>query len=109
MKGCYKGGYKGMMVQRNIMMKYGGYSQSSKKRSYLRSTAIPMIFSGEYTLKDMWGIIKGHSNVLEVMWPEVGGLNLKEMCPEFKIPAQPCKDHCRRRQERTCPEGVVQL
>ena len=85
-KGCYKGGYKGMMVQRNIMMKYGGYSQDSRKRSYLRSTAIPMIFSGEYTLKDMWGIIRGHSNVLEVMWPEVGALNLKEMCPEFKIP-----------------------
>lgn len=85
-KGCYKGGYKGMMIQRNIMMKYGGYSQNEKKRSYLRSTALPMIFSGEYSLSDLWGIIKGHVMVLETMWPEVGALNLPEMCPEFKVP-----------------------
>ncbi|MDO4572847.1 MAG: alpha/beta hydrolase, partial [Clostridia bacterium] len=32
--GVYKGGFDGMMTQRNIMMKYGGYSKSEKKRSY---------------------------------------------------------------------------
>ena len=31
-KGMYKGGFDGMMVQRNLMMKYGGYSKSEEKR-----------------------------------------------------------------------------
>lgn len=85
-KGCYKGGYKGMMVQRNIMMKYGGYSKNEKKRSYFSSMVVPMLFSGEYSVSDLWGLIKGHVFVLETMWPEVGSLNLGEMCPEFRMP-----------------------
>ena len=84
--GCYKGGYKGMMVQRNIMMKYGGYSKNEKKRSYFSSMVVPILRSGEYSLSDLWGIIKGHVFVLETMWPEVGALNLGKMCPEFKMP-----------------------
>ncbi len=84
--GCYKGGYKGMMVQRNIMMKYGGYSQNQKKRSYFSSMVVPMLFSGEYSPADLWGLIKGHVFVLETMWPEVGALDLAEMCPEFQVP-----------------------
>lgn len=85
-KGCYKGGYKGMMVQRNIMMKYGGYSRNEKKRSYFSSTVVPMLRSGEYSLSDLWGILKGHVFVLETMWPEVGALDLGKMCPEFQVP-----------------------
>ena len=84
--GQYKGGYKGMMIQRNIMMKYGGYSKNSKKRSYGSSMVKPMLLSGEYSPSDLWGIIKGHEIVLETMWPEVGAMNLSKMCPEFKMP-----------------------
>lgn len=84
--GCYKGGYKGMMTQRNIMMKYGGYSRNAKKRSYFSSTVKPMLLSGEYSPEDIWGLIRGHEIVLDTMWPEVGGLNLSEQCPEFKMP-----------------------
>lgn len=84
--GCYNGGYSGMMIQRNIMMKYGGYSQNAKKRSYSSSMVWPMIFSGEYTLKDLWGIVKGHRIVLEKMWPEVGATNFPATCTDFKVP-----------------------
>ena len=38
--GVYKGGFDGMMAQRRVMMKYGGYSQSKKKRRYFRSMAV---------------------------------------------------------------------
>ncbi len=84
--GVYKGGYKGMMVQRRIMMKYGGYSQSAKKRSYFRSTVLPMLFSGEYSPADLWGIAKGHVFVLEKMWPEVGATDFPSSCTHFKVP-----------------------
>ena len=36
-KGQYKGGFDGMMVQRNLLMKYGGFSKDEKKRSYFKS------------------------------------------------------------------------
>jgi len=51
--GDYKGGLKGMMVQRRVMMKYGGYSRSDKKRSYFRAMIIPILRSGEYSLRDL--------------------------------------------------------
>ncbi len=84
--GVYKGGYQGMMIQRRIMMKYGGYSQSAKKRSYFRSMVIPMFFSGEYTPADLWGVARGHVFVLEKMWPEVGATDFAKSCTHFEVP-----------------------
>ena len=85
-KGVYKGGFDGLMAQRRVMMKYGGYSQNKKKRSYFSSMVVPMVRSGEYTLADFIGVAKGYKYVLRAMWPEVGGTDLKASCPEFKVP-----------------------
>ncbi len=84
--GVYKGGFEGMMIQRRVMMKHGGYSKNKNKRSYFRSMVVPMLFSGEYTVSDIYGIIKGHKLVLEKMWPEVGATDLAKTCTEFNIP-----------------------
>jgi len=62
--GVYKGGFDGMMAQRRVMMKYGGYSQSKKKRSYFRSMVVPMLCSGEYSIPDLIGVAKGYRYVL---------------------------------------------
>lgn len=85
-QGVYKGGFDGMMAQRRVMMKYGGYSQSRKKRSYFRSTVLPMMFSGEYSLSDLIGVAKGYKYVLTAMWPQVGATDLQRDCPRFEIP-----------------------
>ncbi len=84
--GVYKGGYSGMMIQRRIMMKYGGYSLNKKKRGYFSTMVVPMFFSGEYTPADLWGIIKGHVFVLEKMWPEVGATDFPATCTRFEVP-----------------------
>ena len=85
--GCYKGGnYDGMMKQRNIMMKYGGYSKSEKKRSYFDALIKPMLLSGEYTIGDLIGLIKGHKMVLDKMWTEIGKTDFNKTCTEFKVP-----------------------
>jgi pimeloyl-ACP methyl ester carboxylesterase len=85
-QGMYKGGYRGMMIQRRVMMKYGGYSKNQKKRSYLRAMVIPMLFSGEYSLSDLIGVAKGHRYVLEAMWREVGATNFPKTCTHFQVP-----------------------
>lgn len=84
--GMYKGGYDGMMVQRNIMMQYGGYSLSEKKRSYFRSFVLPVLFSGEYSPSDLWGLLLGHTRVLKAMWPEVGATDFEKSCTKFAVP-----------------------
>lgn len=84
--GCYKGGFDGMMAQRNVMMKYGGYSPSEKKRGYASSLVIPILKSGEYTPSDIIGLIKGHKLVLSVMWSEVGKTDFPKTCTKFKAP-----------------------
>lgn len=85
--GVYKGGnYDGMMMQREVMMKYGGYSPSEKKRGYFSSAVKPMLTAGEYSVSDIWGLVKGHRVVLEAMWPECGQTCFPETCTEFKLP-----------------------
>ena len=84
--GSYKDSFGGMMAQRRIMMKYGGYSPNQKKRSYWDATVKPMLFSGEYSLPDVIGIIKGYKFSLRTMWPEVAKTNLAAECPRFEVP-----------------------
>jgi len=84
--GVYKGGYDGMMIQRNLMMKYGGYSKNEKKRSYLQAFIVPMVTDGEFSLYDIFGLVVGHKKVLKAMWPEVGATDLESDCVDFDVP-----------------------
>ena len=85
--GCYKGGnYAGMMKQRTVMMKYGGYSSSSEKRSYWDTLVKPMLLSGEFSPGDLYGLVAGHKIVLETMWPEIGQTDFNKTCTEFDVP-----------------------
>jgi pimeloyl-ACP methyl ester carboxylesterase len=85
-KGLYKGGFKGLMAQRRIMMKYGGYSQNARRRSYFRAMVLPMLLSGEYSLSDFIGLSLGYKSVLTAMWEEVGATDLIQSCPRFEAP-----------------------
>jgi pimeloyl-ACP methyl ester carboxylesterase len=84
--GVYKGGFDGLMAQRKVMMKYGGYSPDKKRRGMFSSFVKPILLSGEYSLRDLIGIVKGHKLVLNAMWPEVAGTNLAKACPRFEMP-----------------------
>jgi pimeloyl-ACP methyl ester carboxylesterase len=84
--GEYRGGFKGLMVQRRVMMKYGGYSQSDKKRSYARAMVIPILKSGEYSLSDLYGYVKGYKTVLSAMWHEVAHVKFPETHTTFTVP-----------------------
>jgi len=84
--GEYRGGFKGLMVQRRVMMKYGGYSHSEKKRSYVRAMVVPILKSGEYSLCDLYGYFKGYKTVLSAMWHEVAHVNFPETHTRFSVP-----------------------
>lgn len=84
--GVYVGGYKGMRTQRDIMMKYGGYSKDEGKRSYFDAMIKPILKSGEYTLSDLYGYVKGYKFVLNKMWDEVGAVNFNETHTKFDAP-----------------------
>ena len=84
-QGMYKGGFDGMMKQRNLMMKYGGYSKSEEKRNYMDSFVKPMIMSGEYSLSDFIGVVLGYKKVLKAMWPEIGREDLTKYT-SFSVP-----------------------
>lgn len=87
-QGCYKGDdiFDAMMLQRNILMKYGGYSKNEGKQSYWDAMVKPIILSGEYSLSDLIGYIKGYKFVLKAMWREVGATDFMKDCYQFKAP-----------------------
>ena len=82
----YKGGYDGMLIQREVMNKYGGYSKKNQSKSYTSGLAKAYIFSGEYKPSDIIGVLLGNRMVLEKMWPEIGRVKLQNECTKFKIP-----------------------
>jgi pimeloyl-ACP methyl ester carboxylesterase len=84
--GIYKGGFDGMMAQRNVMMKYGGYSKQEGKQSYFESMVKPILLSGEYSPSDLAGYISGYKRVLKVMWAEVGATDFPKTCTKFDVP-----------------------
>lgn len=84
--GIYTGGLSGLMKQRKVMMKYGGYSPDAKKDSLFNSQVKPMLKSGEYSVSDIFGILKGYKLVLDTMWPFVAGLDLAKECGKYEVP-----------------------
>lgn len=84
--GMYKGGYSGMMKERQIMNKFGGYSKKNQSKSYTSGLVDSMLHSGEYSNYDLWGLFVGHRKVLNALWPEVGKTDFKKECTRFSIP-----------------------
>ena len=89
-KGQYKNGFKGLMAQRNIMKKYGGYSQKDKERAkpqgFFKAFALPMLRSEEYTPLDLLGILWGYKKTLTVMWPRLIDYDFTRSCNSFEMP-----------------------
>jgi len=84
--GCYKGGYDAMLVQREVMNKYGGYSKKNTPSSYTGGLAKAYLCSGEYTIGDVLGVLFGNKKTLVKLWPEVGATKLEKECLDFKLP-----------------------
>ena len=87
-RGQYKGGFKGLMAQRNIMKKYGGYSQSAQQRksSFFKSFALPMLRAKEYTPFDLLGTLWGYKKTLTVMWLRLTDYDFIRDCHRFEMP-----------------------
>ena len=89
-RGQYKGGFKGLMAQRNIMKKYGGYSQrdkgKEKQQGFFKTFALPMLRAKEYTPGDLWGTLRGYKKTLTVMWPRLTDYDFTRDCNQFEMP-----------------------
>jgi pimeloyl-ACP methyl ester carboxylesterase len=87
-RGQYRGGLEGLLAQRNIMKKYGGYSQrqEGRKKGFFESFALPMLRSGEYTPGDLYGTLRGYRLVLHTMWPRLTEYDFLRDCHTFRMP-----------------------
>jgi pimeloyl-ACP methyl ester carboxylesterase len=89
-RGQYKNGFKGLMAQRNIMKKYGGFSQKDKERAkpqgFFKAFALPMLRAREYTPGDLLGTLWGYKRTLTVMWPRLIDYDFTRDCNSFEMP-----------------------
>ncbi len=83
-KGHY-GSMDDMMVQRNLMSKYGG-EEHGKSEDIIKSVVMPILKSPEYGVLDLLRYYKGAFFSLEALWDEIVDCNLKEMVPELAMP-----------------------
>ena len=83
-KGCYKPVYQGLRKQRDLLSKYGGHSM--EKTTIFESLVKPVFLSGEYSIKDIYGFIKGVKFTLENSWPSIVNYNFMEDTYKFDVP-----------------------
>ena len=83
-----KGHYRNLddlMVQRNLMTKYGGGTYKGKE-SLMSSMVIPLLKSPEYKLADLKRYSDGAFSSLRALWEEVVDFNLLEEIPALAMP-----------------------
>lgn len=84
-KGVYDPVFDGLLAQRRILSLYGGHTVG--KGNYLLDTAMPILASPEYGLRDMRGILKGSRFTLENMWPSIVDYDfVRGIEPHFEMP-----------------------
>ncbi|MEA4912165.1 MAG: alpha/beta hydrolase [Oscillospiraceae bacterium] len=74
-----------MMVQRNLMTKYGGGCYAEKE-SIWTSMIFPLLRTPEYRLRDFMGYYKGAFFSLEALWDEVVSFDLFKTVPSLDVP-----------------------
>ncbi len=83
-----KGHYKSLddlMVQRNLMSKYGGGIYKGKE-SIISSMVIPLLQSPEYAVLDLKKYADGSFFNLRALWEEVVDINLFETAKKLEVP-----------------------
>ncbi|MDO4573423.1 MAG: alpha/beta hydrolase, partial [Clostridia bacterium] len=50
------------------------------------SFVVPVLLSGEYSLRDLIGLVRGYKYVLTAMWGEVGATDFEKSCTRFETP-----------------------
>ncbi|MDR1733664.1 MAG: alpha/beta hydrolase [Oscillospiraceae bacterium] len=105
----YKGGLRGMIRQREVMNKYGGFSPGKtggKKAGggYVETFAKPIFASGEYTPYDIFGIFWGGFWLPRTLGKEIGTLSLPRDCTEFQVPVFIFDG----RQDKNTPAALVE-
>jgi pimeloyl-ACP methyl ester carboxylesterase len=105
-RGQYRGGFKGLMTQRDIMKKYGGYStnKAQQNKGFVATFAKPMLQSREYTPADLLGIWLGYKKTLSAMWPRLTGYDFIHECNTFAMPYYIFQG----RHDSTTPSALVE-
>jgi pimeloyl-ACP methyl ester carboxylesterase len=83
-RGQYRGGLSGLKAERDVLAKYGGWSM--RRETYFQALIRPVLFSGEYTLTDIWGYLRGYRLVLEQMWPLLCDYDFIREAHRFAMP-----------------------
>lgn len=91
-----------LMVQRNLMTKYGGgdYGESD---GIVKSVVVPILKSPEYSLLDLLRYYKGTFFSLEALWDEVVDSNLNITIPELEVPVYLTEG----RHDQNCPIPIA--
>ncbi len=92
-----------LMVQRNLMTKYGG-EDYGENEGIVKSVLIPILKSPEYSLADMWKYYKGAFFSLNALWEEVVDINLSVRLPELKMPVYLTDG----RHDQNCPIPIAE-
>lgn len=81
-RGAFKGHLKGAEAVLRVVLKYGGYSPHVNSGGF----AMYILRSGEYSLRDLWGIYRGYRRVTEALQKNSEPTNFPKSGSRFAMP-----------------------
>lgn len=82
--GSYRKVYTGLRTQRSLLAKYT--PSRGKSSSLFQSMVKPIFLSGEYSLRDLVGYIRGVRFTLENAWPRIVNYDFLHETYQFQVP-----------------------
>lgn len=82
-KGIYTPVVDGLLAERKVMSKYGGYRTG--KTNFMGTQVKRFLLTPEYGIRDTWGILKGYRFCLGNMWPSIVDYDFAGGHPEPKF------------------------
>jgi proline iminopeptidase len=84
--GLYKDIKKGMMIERNWVMHYGGAAWKKTKKDFIPMFIKPLLLFKEYTVSDKINYLKGINLSQEMLWDPLLNQKLVDLVKKVEVP-----------------------
>jgi proline iminopeptidase len=84
--GIYKDLQKGMTIERNWVMQYGGASWMKTKKYFIPAFIVPLLQFKEYTITDKINYLKGLKSSQELLWDPLMNQQLVDIVKKVEVP-----------------------
>lgn len=84
--GMYRDSEKGMMIERNWVMNYGGAAWKRNKADFYKLFILPLFKFKEYSVEDKFNYVRGMAKTQRVLWDPLMNQQISDLVKSVEVP-----------------------